>query len=129
MKIKDILELDAGIEGITAEGQITKLFDPKEYDGPYGTFTTQFLVLEDDTGSIGAKVIGATLEPGCKGKVVKLEKIKLISYEKDGEEVKQLEVPKKVTIQFLDGSASTATSTTKSTVKSASVKQPIDHKV
>jgi len=103
MNIKQILELDVGLAGISVAGRLKVVMPERKHTGQYGEFTTQFVVIEDETGSLPVKVYEKILPQESKGKVVKVTSAKITSYtNKNNELVKQLDVGKKSGIEVVE---------------------------
>lgn len=94
MKIKNLENLDAGISGIEIEGDVVYTQEPKNKkgtrkDGKKYDFWSSFIVLEDDTGTMGCSITvkeGDTIEEDDHLKV----KGKLNEYEDDAGEVQRV---------------------------------------
>lgn len=103
MQIKDIETLQDGVSGLSFSGKAVVVMSPKEHTGQYGAFTTQFIVLEDASGSVGVKLYANTIPVEAKGSLIKVSQAKTSSYKnKDNELVKQIEVPSKGKIQIAE---------------------------
>jgi len=90
MNIAQIKGLDIGMSGISCSGVVKYEKEPRNIAGtrngnPY-SFWSQFIVLEDETDSIGVNLrLDKADQRREKNQIVSVEKGVLDSYEKDGE--------------------------------------------
>ena len=100
MNIKQALELDNGVSGIALGARIVKVLPPKSHTGAYGSFTTQYIVVADDSGEVLVKITEKTVGDSYTNAMVTIGGAKLVKYTKGGEEKSMLEVPSKGTFEL-----------------------------